>query len=77
MFLLLKNVETVSASARNRLPGIVKSLKQEGPMWRIELDCGFTLSALLTHQACEELALEQNDAVLALIKAPNVHLIPR
>ena len=46
-------------------------------MWRIELDCGFTLSALLTHQACEELALEQNDAVLALIKAPNVHLIPR
>jgi molybdate transport system ATP-binding protein len=75
--LLLKNVETVSTSARNRLPGIVKSLKHEGPMWRIELDCGFTLSALLTYQACEELALKQNDAVLALVKAPNVHLIPR
>ena len=75
--LLLKGVETVSASARNRLPGIVKSLTREGPIWRIELDCGFTLTALLTRQACDELALQENDRVLALIKATNVHLIPR
>ena len=54
--LLLKNVETVSASARNRLPGTVESLKHEGPMWRMELDCRFALSALLTHQACEEIS---------------------
>jgi molybdate transport system ATP-binding protein len=75
--LLLKSVETVSASARNRLPGIVESLTPEGPMWRIELDCGFTLTALLTRQACEELALQENDRVLAMIKATNVHLISR
>lgn len=75
--LLLKGVETVSASARNRLPGIVKSLTREGPTWRIELDCGFTLTALLTRQACEELALQENDSVLAMIKATNVHLISR
>jgi molybdate transport system ATP-binding protein len=75
--LLLKSVETVSASARNRLPGIVKSFTHEGPMWRIELDCGFTLTALLTRQACDELALQPNDRVLVLIKATNVHLIPR
>ncbi|HXQ02409.1 MAG TPA: ABC transporter ATP-binding protein, partial [Candidatus Udaeobacter sp.] len=75
--LLLKGVEAVSASARNRLPGIVKSLTREGPIWRIELDCGFTLTALLTRQACEELALQENDRVLALIKATNVHLISR
>jgi molybdate transport system ATP-binding protein len=75
--LLLKSVATVSASARNRLPGIVKSLIHEGPMWRIELDCGFTLTALLTRQACEELALQQNDRILAMIKATNVHLISR
>jgi molybdate transport system ATP-binding protein len=75
--LLLKNLETVSASARNRLPGIVKSLTREGPMWRIELDCGFMLTALLTRQACEELALKENDRVLAMIKAMNVHLISR
>ena len=75
--LLLKSAETVSSSARNRLPGIVKSLTREGPIWRIELDCGFTLTALLTRQACEELALQENDHVLAMIKATNVHLIPR
>ncbi len=75
--LLLKNLETVSASARNRLPAIVKSLTREGPMWRIELDCGFMLTALLTRQACEELALKENDRVLAMIKATNVHLISR
>jgi molybdate transport system ATP-binding protein len=75
--LLLKDVETVSASARNRLPGVVKAIIREGPMWRIELDCGFTLTALLTRQACEELGLKENDRILALIKATNVHLISR
>jgi molybdate transport system ATP-binding protein len=75
--LLLKGGERVSVSARNRLPGIVKSLTREGPLWRIELDCGFTLTALLTRQACEELALLENDRVLAMIKATNVHLISR
>jgi molybdate transport system ATP-binding protein len=75
--LLLKSVETVPASARNRLPGIVKSLTREGPAWRIEIDCGFRLTALLTRQACEELALQKNDHVLAMIKATNVHLISR
>jgi molybdate transport system ATP-binding protein len=75
--LLLKSAEAVSASARNRLPAIVKSLTREGPIWRIELECGFTLTALLTRQACEELALQEHDRVLAMIKATNVHLISR
>ena len=46
-------------------------------MLRIHLDCGFPLSALLTRQACEELALQEGNSVVALIKAPNVHLVPR
>jgi molybdopterin-binding protein len=46
-------------------------------MWRIDLDCGFALTALLTRQACEELALQENDRVLAMIKATNIHLISR
>jgi molybdate transport system ATP-binding protein len=75
--LLFKNIEEVSTSARNRLRGMVISITHEGPMWRIELDCGFTLTALLTRQACEELALQPNDPVLAMIKATNVHLISR
>jgi len=49
----------------------------EGPMTRLELDCGFPLTAMLTKQACEEMALKEGATVLALIKAPQIHLVPR
>jgi molybdate transport system ATP-binding protein len=74
--ILLKGEETAHLSTRNRLQGIIQTLVCEGPMWRIGLDCGFPLSALLTRQACEELALREGDEVVALIKAPNIHLVP-
>jgi molybdate transport system ATP-binding protein len=48
----------------------------EGPLRRVELDCGFTLTALLTKQACEELSLKSGNEVVALVKAPHIHLIP-
>jgi molybdate transport system ATP-binding protein len=65
------------SSARNTLRASVRELVAEGPMVRVELDCGFPLKAFLTKQAREELALRQGDEVLAMVKAPNVHLIPR
>jgi molybdate transport system ATP-binding protein len=68
---------TVPTSARNHLPATVCSVTNTGPMSRVELDCGFPLTALLTRQACEELALQAGEFVIALIKAPQVHLIPR
>ena len=63
------------ASARNRLSATVLALAPEGPLMRIELDCGFPLKALLTRQACDELALKAGASVVALIKAPHIHLI--
>jgi molybdate transport system ATP-binding protein len=50
---------------------------REGPFLRVEVSCGFTLTVLLTRQAGEELALETGDRVVALVKAPQIHLIPR
>ncbi len=73
---ILMRGEGVRSSPRNCLPAVVRSLVREGPMMRIDLDCGFPLAALLTKQACEELELDKSLQVLALIKAPNVHLIP-
>jgi len=67
----------VKSSARNRIPGVIRALQQEGPLVRIELDCGFRLFALLTRQACAELQLLEGARVLAMVKAPHVHLIPR
>ncbi len=65
------------SSARNHLPARVQSVTREGPVTRIELNCGFNLIALLTRQACEEMSLKSGDSVTALVKAPNIHLIPR
>jgi molybdate transport system ATP-binding protein len=65
------------SSPRNCLTAVVNGLTSEGPMVRIDLDCSFPLNALLTRQACEELALKPGESVLALVKAPNVHLIAR
>ena len=74
--ILMKGVEG-HGSPRNQLSATVKAITHEGPMVRIDLDCGFPLTALLTRQGCEELALRENSQVLAMVKAPNVHLISR
>ena len=69
--------DATRASPRNQLPATVTSLVQEGPMVRLSLNCGFPLTALLTKQACVELNLKPGDKVVALIKAPQIHVIPR
>jgi len=74
---ILMKGEATQNSARNCLPAVVHGLTREGPIVRIDLDCGFPLRAMLTNQACEELELQINQSVLALVKAPQVHLIPR
>jgi len=65
------------SSPRNRLPSTVLSVEREGQLMRVDLDAGFPLSASLTKQACEELELEVGGRVIALVKAPHVHLIAR
>jgi molybdate transport system ATP-binding protein len=74
--ILIKGADRPS-SPRNHLPATVQAVAREGALMRIDLDCGFPLTALLTRQACEELGLQTGDRVVALVKAPNVHLIPR
>ena len=65
------------SSPRNHLSAVVQSLTYESPLMRVELNCGFTLTALVTKQSCEEMALKLGDPVVALVKAPRIHLIPR
>ncbi len=74
---ILVRGEPAKSSPRNVLSGRVCALTPEGPMRRVELDCGFPLMALLTKQACEELAIEPGIQVLALVKVPQIHLIPK
>jgi molybdate transport system ATP-binding protein len=64
-------------SARNRLTGRVTAIQPEGGVVRVTVDCGFTLSALITRPACDELRLAEGSAVTAVVKATAVHLISR
>jgi molybdate transport system ATP-binding protein len=74
---ILMTGEASQSSPRNCLPAAVKELSPHGSTVRVALDCGFPLVAMLTRQACEEMGLKEDVKVLAMIKAPNVHLIPR
>jgi molybdate transport system ATP-binding protein len=73
---ILMRADTVQSSPRNRLAATVRTVAREGPLVRVNLDCGFPLTALLTRPACEELALREGVQLVALVKAPQVHLIP-
>jgi molybdate transport system ATP-binding protein len=64
-------------SARNQLRATIKSLVTEGPLVRIGLECGFSLTALITRPAAEELALSVGQTVTALIKAQAIHVLRR
>jgi molybdate transport system ATP-binding protein len=68
---------TGSTSIRNHLTSTIQSLTSEGPLVRVNLNCGFGLTALITRPASEELQLQVGDTITAMLKAPAIHLIPR
>jgi len=63
-----------TSSVRNRMAGCVRSVIREGPLARVELDCGFPLVAVITAQSAGELGLKPGDAVSAAVKTTAVHL---
>jgi molybdate transport system ATP-binding protein len=64
-----------AASARNRLPGVIRNVAVEPPLARVELDCGFPLIATVTAQSAAELALQPGDSVWAVVKTTALHLV--
>lgn len=74
---VLRLDEPLVESARNHLPATVTAIRREGPLERVVLDCGFELAAVVTPQARRELELEPGRRVVAVVKAPAIHVIPR
>ena len=64
-------------SARNRLAATVTAIHVESAMVRVELDCGFPLTAYITRAALRDLELREGSKIKAVIKAPAVHLVAR
>lgn len=60
-------------SARNRMPGVVRSLLVDQVMALVEVEAGpFTLVAAITRDAVEELGLAEGVPVVAAVKATSV-----
>ncbi|MCL5046900.1 MAG: TOBE domain-containing protein [Actinobacteria bacterium] len=63
-------------SGRNKLKGTVKSVEVDGLMAKVAVDVsGQQLTAVITRDAVEELAIRQGDQVDALIKATSVMIM--
>jgi tungstate transport system ATP-binding protein len=65
----------LSSSARNSLAGTVTWTVFDGPLCRVEIDCGFPLVALVTRKSAEELELKKGRQVYATFKAVSIHVI--
>ena len=74
--MLLPDLDT-ALSARNRFSAIVRSVVPEGALVRVGLDAGFELTSLVTRAAAAELAIAPGARVVAAVKAPAIHLLPR
>lgn len=75
-FVILAKGENIRTSARNQIAGVVSSREDGALNSEIGLDIGGgkTLTATITLESAQALALAAGDAVTALIKAPHVIL---
>jgi tungstate transport system ATP-binding protein len=64
-------------SAQNRLTGRIVRVAALGPLWRVGVDCGVLLTALVTRPAVETFGLAPGVAVDVAIKATALHLVRR
>ena len=62
-----------SLSARNRFPGVVRSVEVDGVMALVEIEAGpFLVTAAVTRDAVEELGLARGVPAIAAVKATSV-----
>jgi molybdopterin-binding protein len=62
-----------SLSARNRFPGVVRSVEADGVMALVEIEAGpFRVTAAVTRDAVEELGLVEGASATATVKATSV-----
>lgn len=69
-------IEDLRLSARNKVDGIVKEVKDVGGVVtvKVKIKTPITLTAILTREAVEDLKIKVGDSVKALIKATNIML---
>jgi tungstate transport system ATP-binding protein len=63
------------SSARNVFPGRVMKVQPIGLLFRIQIDCGFMLTAHVTPQAMDDLHVASGMQVVGVFKATAVHVM--
>jgi tungstate transport system ATP-binding protein len=69
------DISQEKSSMRNRLIGRITKMVPSGPFVRVSVDCGFTLTALITRRSCSELSLIVGTPVIAGVKATAIHVL--
>jgi molybdopterin-binding protein len=70
-----EGIRASSVSARNRLSGIVVSVRKDSVMAQVEMICGpHRIVSLLSADAVDELGLARGERAIASIKSTNVVL---
>ncbi len=64
-----------NTSARNVLSGIITRIVPKSFYLKIDIDCGFSLTAYVTENSAAELMLEKGKVVTVSFKATGVHVI--
>ncbi len=64
-------------SARNHLQGVIEDTTRLEAQYRLQIDCGPQVVALVTKQSFEEMGLAPGSHVVVTFKASAVHLIRR
>jgi molybdopterin-binding protein len=71
--LLRERSGVASASARNRLTGIVLAVRRDGVMAQVDMACGpHRVVSLMSREAADQLGLKPGDNATAVIKATTV-----
>lgn len=66
--------DKLSSSAQNILPASITEIVARGPFFKLFLDAGIPLVALVTRQAIDEMRLEPGKNVWAVFKTAAVHV---
>jgi molybdate transport system regulatory protein len=71
---LMTDAEGVKLSARNQLKGTVASIKEGvvyAEVW-VRLDCGESLTAMITTDSLKDMAIEAGSRITAIIKSSSI-----
>lgn len=63
------------SSARNNLPGQIVDMVNQGLLYKVKIDCGIMLTAMITIHAVEEMNLRPGEKVWLMFKTTVAHVL--